>query len=76
MIVRKQAVLERFQGKQAVLRLENDQTLLVAKEELGDVAEGTAFSVSILPEAEAALEKESLSRVLLNQILSHGQEKS
>jgi len=70
MLIRKQATLDRFEGKQAVLLLENKQELLILKEELGsDCQVGTIFTLQILPEAEALMEREELARVLLNQIL-------
>ncbi|MCC2631333.1 MAG: hypothetical protein K0S20_32 [Patescibacteria group bacterium] len=70
MIVRKQATLDHFDGKQAVLLLENGQELCILKEELGAaLSEGDIFTVQILPEQEAALEKNELARTLLNQLL-------
>ena len=70
MLVRKNATLDRFEGKQAVLLLENGQELLILKDELGSVKEGEVFSIQIQPDKEATLEKEELARTLLNQILN------
>jgi hypothetical protein len=69
MLVRKTAALDRFEGKQAILILEHGQEFRVLKEELGEVKEGDVFTIQIMPEREASLEKEELARVLLNQIL-------
>jgi len=76
MLVQKQATLERLEGKQAVLQLENGQELTIAKEELGSVQLGDRFSVRILPEQEALLDQEALARTLLNQILEDGQKEA
>ena len=73
MLIRKQATLDHFEGKQAVLVMENGQKLLILKEELGAAAEGASFVVQILPEPEAVLAKEELARELLNQILNPGE---
>ena len=71
MVLRKQATLDRIEGKQAVLVLENGQELLILKEELGDdLKEGDVYTIQILPEKEATLAKEALARTLLNQILN------
>ncbi len=69
MIIRKSATLDRFEGKQAVLVLENGQELNILKEELQDVVEGEAYVIQIMPDKEATLEREALARTLLNQIL-------
>lgn len=69
MITRKTAILDRFEGKQAILSLENGQELHILKEELGKATEGQAFTIQIMPDHEATLEKEALARTLLNQLL-------
>ncbi len=72
MIIRKQATVDRLEGKQVVLVLENKQELVIAKDELGDIARpGDAFAVHILPADEAALNQEDLARSILNQLLDH-----
>lgn len=70
MLVRKTAILDRFEGKKAVLILENNQELVLLKEDLGKAKEGDVFSLQILPEKEATLKREQLARTLLNQILN------
>lgn len=69
MILRKHATLDRFEGKQAVLVLETGDEIHILKEDLGKVSEGQVYTLQILPEKEATLEKEELARALLNQIL-------
>ena len=72
MIVRKSATLTEIKGKYAILTLEGGQTLELPHEDLEPtVSTGTAFTIQILPEAEAAMEKDELARTLLNQILEH-----
>ena len=71
MIVYKKAVLERFEGKVAILVLENGQELRILKADLAESAtKGSPFVVQIAPEEEANLEREALARTLLNQILA------
>lgn len=70
MLTRKMAILDRFEGKYAVLVLENAQEITLLKEELGKCREGDVFSLQILPEKEATVKKEELARSLLNQILN------
>lgn len=70
MIVQKQATIDRFEGKQAIISLENGQELAILREELGTINEGEEVVVQIMPTAEAALEKAALARTLLNQILN------
>ena len=69
MIVRKQATLDRFEGRQAILILETGQELSLSKEECGEHIPGDLFSVQILPQQEAVLSQDELSRTLLNQLL-------
>ena len=69
MIIRKPATLERFEGKQAILQLENGQQLSLSKEELGTVVQGEKFVIQIMPANEAKIAQDELARVLLNQIL-------
>ena len=81
MILRKQATLDRFEGKQAILLLDSGQELAILKEELPGSKEGMVFVLTLLPDHEASLEKEALARTLLNQILAdpsheHGARKS
>jgi len=76
MLVQKHATLQRFEGKQAVLQLENGQEIEVLKEELGNGKEGDRFTLRILPEEEALLDQESLARTLLNQILDDGKKEA
>ena len=77
MIVRKNATLERYQGKQAVLKLENGDELHIPREELAPTAEiNQNFVIQILPADEAKLEQDALARVLLNQILESDEQKS
>jgi hypothetical protein len=69
MLVRKRAIVEKLQGKQLVLSLENGQQLTLLRDELEPTVEvGMEFVVQILPKAEADLEQAELSRILLNQI--------
>ncbi|MEI6477470.1 MAG: hypothetical protein WCO52_00575 [bacterium] len=70
MLLRKQATLDRTEGKLAVLSLENGQELRLLRSELGDAEVGGGFTVQILPEEEAGLERESLARTILNQIIN------
>ena len=75
MIVRRQASIEKVNGKQVVLALESGERLTVGREELEPTVEvGTAFVVQILPAAEAALDQQALARTLLNQILADEKE--
>ena len=69
MLTYKSATVDRFEGKQAVLKLENDQELRLLREDLEPAELGAAFQVQILPEAEAKLSQEELARTILNQIL-------
>jgi hypothetical protein len=69
MLVRKRAIVEKIQGKQLVLSLENGQQLTLLRDELEPTTEvGAEFVIQILPKAEADLEQAELSRILLNQI--------
>jgi hypothetical protein len=71
MLVRKKATLEQIEGKNAILGLENGDKIKILREELSPSLEiGEKFVLQILPEAEAALEKEDLARVLLEQLLN------
>lgn len=75
MIVRKAATLQEVKGKYAILALDGGQTLQLPREELEPTAEpGTPFVLQILPEREAAMDKDELARMLLNQILDDEQE--
>lgn len=69
MLTYKQATLDHYEGKQAILRLENGQDLRLLREEVEPAAIGTTFRIQVLPEVEAQLTQEELARVLLNQIL-------
>lgn len=70
MLLRKRATLEKVQGKQVVLTLENGQQLTLLRDELEPTVEvGAEYIVQIAPAAEAILEQEKLARTLLNQIL-------
>lgn len=62
--------MDRTEGKLAVLSLENGQELRLLRSELGDAEVGGGFTVQILPEEEAGLERESLARTILNQIIN------
>jgi len=74
MIIRKQATLERFEGKQAILLVDGKQELSIFKEDLAsDSRIGDSFTVQILPSSEAELHQQELARTILNQILDHGQ---
>ena len=76
MIVRKAATLQEVKGKYAILALDGGQTLQLLRDELEPTAEpGTSFVLQILPESEAAMERDELARTLLNQILDDEQEK-
>ena len=71
MIVRKTATLDHFEGKQAILNLENSQSLAVLREELGvNVQEGDMFTIQILPTGEAEATTEVLAHTILNQLLT------
>ena len=70
MLLRKQATLDRFEGKQAVFLLETGDEVHILKEELHKPVEGMVYVFQILPDSEATQEKESLARTLLNQILT------
>ena len=72
MLIRKAATIDKIEGKQATLLLENGQELYILKEELGAAAVGDQYVIQILPEAEAALQRDDLAKTLLNQILSDG----
>jgi len=77
MIVRKNATLERFQGKQAILRLENGAELAILREDLEPTGEiGREYTVQILPADEAKLEQDALARLLLNQILENDEQEA
>ena len=77
MLIRKQATLEKFEGKQAILTLENGQSLAILKEELGrDIKEGDSFTIQITTTTESELDKEELARCLLNQILGENEKKT
>jgi hypothetical protein len=72
MMVRKQAVVDRIEGRLAVLSLEGGDQIRVPKEDLGeDAVEGAVFVLQLLPDREAGLERETLARSLLNQLLEH-----
>lgn len=70
MLVRIEAKVQKVEGKKIVLGLEDGQELFVQKDLLGEVNLGDVFSVQIMPETEAALEREELSRTILNQLLN------
>ena len=54
-----------------MLSLEGGQELRIHRDELGTaVREGEAYSLQIVPDREAALDREALARTLLNQILT------
>jgi hypothetical protein len=88
MILRLRAQVEKVVGKKVVLLLEDGQRLSVEKDDLwpNDAPasiEQEPYSVEIMPEREAKLERDALARTLLNQLLSdqpaqpgspHGQE--
>lgn len=84
MLVQKTAVLEKLEGKQAVLRLENGQVLLVLKDELlggakagpegSSLIEGEVYVVQVLTKEEAELSQSQLAESLLNQILKPNDE--
>jgi hypothetical protein len=71
MLVRKQATLDRFEGKQAILLIDGGQELRLLRDDMGEVQPGQTFVIQILPEAEAALERDELARTLLNQIINN-----
>lgn len=70
MVVRKNAVLKKIEGKQAIFALENGEEFRILKEELHNPQENQAYVVQILPQAEAVLERDALAKTLLNQILN------
>lgn len=70
MLVRIEAKVQKIEGKKIVLSLEDGQELFVQKDLLGEVNLGDVFSVQIMPEAEAILERDELSRTILNQLLN------
>ena len=70
MLVRIEAKVQKIEGKKIVLCLEDGQKLIIQKDLLKEVSEGDVFSVQIMPEAEAVLEREELSRTILNQLLN------
>ena len=69
MILRKQAQLEKLEGKLAYFTLENGQTFSVAKDEIGTAQVGDNYVIQIMNEQEALLERNALAEELLNQIL-------
>lgn len=69
MLIRKTVTLDRFEGRFAVLKLENGHELTLPKDDFALVPEGTVLVLEVLPEPEATLKKEDLARTLLNQIL-------
>lgn len=75
MMIRKQATLDRFEGKQAVLLLDTGDEVHILKDELRNPKEGQVYVFQILPDDEATLEKEALARTLLNQILADDKSK-
>lgn len=71
MLVRKKAILEQIEGKNAILGLENGDKIKILREELSPSLEiGAKYVLQILPEEEAALDREDLARVLLEQLLN------
>lgn len=76
MLIRKSAVIQRIEGKKAVLLIENDQEISVFKDELSNAEVGQSFVIEILPEAEATMKKDELARELLNQLMSDAYQES
>ena len=70
MITRLHATLVRFEGRKAVLALDDGQELRFSRDELGGV-QGEEFVLEALPAGEAALKRDDLARALLNQILQN-----
>ena len=70
MLVRLAATFDRLEYGKAVFILEDGQELRVAREIVNPTPEaGTAFALQLLPEQEAALDREALAKTLLNQLL-------
>jgi hypothetical protein len=70
MLIRLHATLARFEGRKAVLRLEDGQELTLSREDAaGEV--GEEYVLQAMPAAEAALGQEEFARTLLNQILQN-----
>ena len=64
------ASINRFEGKRAILTLDDGQTLAVDRADITPSTEvGDQLSVMIRPVADAQLAKEDLARTLLNEIL-------
>lgn len=65
------AVLDRFEGGSAVLRLDGAQELVVPKDELPKGAtEGSAFFVLISQSPSEEEAREKLAKSILNEILN------
>lgn len=70
MLTRIPATLNRLEGSNAVLVLEDGQELRVPREDLQPLPElGAGFTVQILPADEAELSADDLAKRLLNQLL-------
>lgn len=77
MMVYKRATLERIQGKNITLKLENGQELTLSRDEFEPLPPiGTDYAIQIIPEVEASMQREELAYTLLNQILNDDAEKS
>jgi hypothetical protein len=72
MIIRKLASLDRFEGKHAVLVLDDNQEITVMKDELSKSStNGDRFSIQIIPLHESELSAADFSRTILNQLLEN-----
>lgn len=67
-----QAVIDRFEGEKAVLKLEDDQELVVAKEKLPSaMREGSSVRVYLIDDEIDRLRREDLAKSILNELLSN-----
>ncbi len=65
------AILDRFEGSSAVLRIEG-QELIVAREELPkDIQEGATLFLLVSPSASEEEAREKLAKSILNEILNN-----
>ena len=70
MRIERSTTLSKLDGKLATFELDGGATIAIPKDELSPGAQvGDAYTLTLIPVQQAALEREELARTLLNEIL-------
>lgn len=62
-------VIDRIEGEQAIIRLQDGQEISWPKKQLAKLKEGATVKLVVQTEAEAEQERQKLAKTILNEIL-------